>query len=1091
MAEGSSVSSIGRWSRLFRPLAALGMIVGVTVIAGTVAGATGGASVQLSSTSATATRSTYTTSFASPGALAASSGTITLAGPSGTVFSSNGCLYTIYDAKTTQTTVCPAASTSAGSSSVTVTTGYKIAAGDPVVVTAEGVTNTSAGAYTLDVTTSAGGSLTAPFTLTAATAVTTLVFSANSTSADAAGVAYSTSFTTTNGLTPYQSQIVITGPSGMVFSSTSCSVYDATTQRSNSCLLTVSNGNTATVTSTIPVASGNPITVSLQGTNPSNAGDETVSLHTTSDPVTASTTFDVTAPTAVSALSLTASSKDATATQVTDAVSFTPTNGLTQNVSTITVTAPAGTALPGDSCDYSVYDTMTKQDQGCPETTVSAGGNAATVTTGITIAAGARTTVTVNGVTNPPSAVKGSLTVATTSDPTAASVADAITAPTKVEYPSFSASAKAESATGVSYDMRFTTVGGLTAQFSQFTLAAPTGTTFVSTESSCNDYVVTDLTDDQSAGCLTASASGSTVTITTSITIAPGSSVEVEANDVTNTSSTGDHTITFSTTSNPVAVTENLALTAPTKVKDFAFSANSDSAKATHVRYTARFTAVGGLDPTFSAITLTGAPGTIFPPDTRCIYDVVDDTTGQNDGCPSATVSSGKVTVRPGIDVNPGDTVTLTIDDVSNPTTAGKHAVKLSTSSDAVAVSAKFDVVAEKPVKDLKFSSTSYAAGAKEVTYRFSFVVTGGIVADTSTVTVTGTTATATGLTFPTPDGGCGTYPDLNSTTGAGWTCSGASPSTTGTSVTITPDEDATTGATFIITINGVTNPIHPGTFHLKFHTSFDPKPIVIPITLTPPTSVEHPAFTPSSTSATATEVSYDVTFVADGGLTANRSTITLTGPSGTVFPSGPTCGGYVVTDTTTGVNGSCMGVQLGDGDATVVLTTPIDVKPGDQVSVVANGVSNPTAAGSGALSVSTTSDQVAKSEPFVVTAPTKVTHPSLKVTTGASKDTYTIGFTATNGLTEGFSTLTVTAPAGVVLPPGGCGTYTFTDTTDGAGGGCESVSLLGTGSTAVITLPINVRPGDAVSVVVLTVGGSAAAKVTLSTSSDPVTVPS
>lgn len=1090
MAESSGVPSTGRRMRLSRLLLALGTIAAVTAITATEAGAASAASVQLSSTSATATRSTYTTSFTSPGELAADSGTITLTGPSGTVFSSDGCLYSIYDAKTTQTTACPPVS-SAGANSVTLTTGYEIAAGDPVVVTAEGVTNASAGSYTLNVTTSAGGSLAAPFTLTAPTAVTTLAFSANSTSANAVGVTYFTSFTSTNGLTANESQIVIAGPSGLVFSADDCSVSDATTERSSTCQLTVSGGNTATVTSPIPATAGNPMTVTLEGANPSSAGDDTVSLHTTSDPVTASAGFDVTAPTAVSALTLTVSSKEATATQVTDTVSFTPTNGLTQDASTITITAPSGSTMPNQNCDYSVYDTMTRQDEGCPTVTVSPGGNGVTVTTGIDIAAKARATVTVNGLANPSSPAKSDVTVTTTSDPTPASVAEAITAPTKIKDPSFSADAKAEGATGVSYDMRFMTVSALTGQFSQFILTAPTGTTFVSSESSCNDYVVIDLTTNESAGCLAATVSGSTVTITSSITISAGSSVEVEANDATNASTAGSHTITFSTTSDPVAATQNLSLTTATEVKDFTFSANSDSARATHVKYTAGFTVVGGLNATFSTIVLTGAPGTTFPPGTRCFYDVTDDTTGQNDGCASATVSAGKVTLRPGLDVNPGDTVTLSIYDVSNPTTAGKHAVKLSTSSDTIAASAKFDVVAEKPVKSLKFSSTSYAAGAKEVTYKFSFVVTGGIVADTSTVTVTGTTATATGITFPTPAGGCGTYPDLNSTTGAGWTCSGATPSTTGTSVTITPDEDATTGATFIITINGVTNPIHAGTFNLKFHTSFDPKPIVIPVTLTTPTSVGHPAFTPTSKSATATEVSYDATFVADGGLTANHSTITLTGPSGTVFPSGPSCGGYVVTDTTTGDSGSCVDLQLSNDDATVVLTSPVDVKPGDHVSVVANGVTNPTAAGSDTLTVSTSSDQVTQALPFVVTSPTKVTHPSLKVTTGTSKDTYTIGFTATNGLTESFSTLTVTAPAGVVFPSGGCGLYTFTDTTDGAIGGCESVSLLDTGATAVITLPINVRPGDAVSVVITTAGGTAASKVTLSTSSDPVTVSS
>ncbi len=112
-----------------------------------------------------------------------------------------------------------------------------------------------------------------------------------------------------------------------------------------------------------------------------------------------------------------------------------------------------------------------------------------------------------------------------------------------------------------------------------------------------------------------------------------------------------------------------------------------------------------------------------------------------------------------------------------------------------------------------------------------------------------------------------------------------------------------------------------------------------------------------ASPSPTTTGVSstYTVGFHATTAVTITSGTITIAGPVGTVFPSGPTA--YTV-------NGTTAVTVTGGGTATAVVHTPISIAAGLTVTVLATGVVNP-AVGVDNLTVATTTDAVASASPF------------------------------------------------------------------------------------------------------------------------------
>jgi hypothetical protein len=130
----------------------------------------------------------------------------------------------------------------------------------------------------------------------------------------------------------------------------------------------------------------------------------------------------------------------------------------------------------------------------------------------------------------------------------------------------------------------------------------------------------------------------------------------------------------------------------------------------------------------------------------------------------------------------------------------------------------------------------------------------------------------------------------------------------------------------------------------------------------------------PSAIGALAT---YTLTNVyATAALTGGTSTISIDGPSGTVFPNSPA--EYSITDTTTSSGtGTVLAALVGGATADVTLTVPENINVGDEITITVQDVINPSTASS--TDVITLSGNVTGPAP---TAPTTTTTAPTTTTT-------------------------------------------------------------------------------------------------------------
>ena len=160
-------------------------------------------------------------------------------------------------------------------------------------------------------------------------------------------------------------------------------------------------------------------------------------------------------------------------------------------------------------------------------------------------------------------------------------------------------------------------------------------------------------------------------------------------------------------------------------------------------------------------------------------------------------------------------------------------------------------------------------------------------------------------------------------------------------------------GDQVLVTVNGLTNPTSAETGQFELSTSSDPTPAAVTDKTTAATAVSNIAFTTSSSEAGATDVTDLIRFTA-GRAVNGPYTITLTAPSGTVFPaSGNNDNNYLIENLTTGqTDGAGLNYYEVDGAGTdqVVINDVIPdesggpfFNPGDQVLVTVNDVTNPT----------------------------------------------------------------------------------------------------------------------------------------------------
>jgi hypothetical protein len=229
-------------------------------------------------------------------------------------------------------------------------------------------------------------------------------------------------------------------------------------------------------------------------------------------------------------------------------------------------------------------------------------------------------------------------------------------------------------------------------------------------------------------------------------------------------------------------------------------------------------------------------------------------------------------------------------------------------------------------------------------------------------------------------------------------------------------------GAQVEIALNGVTNPATPGNYQLTVATTTDADPATSPAYAVEAqgavSGVTAVNASPSAAAGARTHYDIDFTTSATGGMSAAaNSRITLTFPTGTTF-DGYTNGS--VRDVAADVNvGSC----ASPSGLTLQCSFSSGVGPDRVVRVSLNGVTNPSEPGTPTLSVATTSDQSADSQPFPVLVPQTLTH--LTVDHDAPSDAagartrYIVRFetSSTGGLAANAnSRIRVTFPAGTTF---------------------------------------------------------------------------
>ncbi|MGH2835477.1 MAG: beta strand repeat-containing protein [Solirubrobacteraceae bacterium] len=681
---------------------------------------------------------------------------------------------------------------------------------------------------------------------------------------------------------------------------------------------------------------------------------------------------------------------------------------------------------------------------------------------------------------------------------------------------------------------------------STITLTGPSGITWPADINCSDTYEVEDVTTGKTENLCnrsgTVTVSGSSVTFTDPTSVAAGDSVTIAVYGVTNPPHGGTISVSTSSDAAPVA---SPALSFDSSGAVSAVTARTDGAtpSAGPTAYTIGFTSSDGLTGLqdtnaglsgSSTITLTGPTGINWPSDVNCsdTYEVEDVTTQktQNLCNRSGTVivsgSGSSVTLTDPTSINPGDSVTITVYGVTNPPDGGP--ISVSTSSDPTAVaSSPLSFSSGGAVTALTATSNEATASVGPATYTIGFTSSDGLtgledtnagLSGSSTITLAGPAGTA----WPSDVNCSATYVVRDDTTGnTQHLCNRYGTVTvSGSSVTLTDPTSVNAGDTVEISVYGVTNPPDGGTISVS--TSSDPTSAAsAPLTFDSSGAVSAVTATTNVATPSAGPTAYTIGFTSTDGLTglqdtpgdgigvANASTITLTGPTGTTWPSDANCSDtYLVTDTTTGeaLNLCNRNGTVTVSGSSVTFTDPTSISYGDSVTITVYGVTNPPDGGT--ISVSTSSDPtvVASSPPLAfnsggevsaVVATTSLATPS------SGPASYAIGFTSTDGLTgledqsgivaSDASTITLTGPSGITWPSdSGCdGSYQVTDDqTDDTQSLCDDGTATVNGASVTFTDPTSVGAGDPVTVTVDGVTNApSGGDISVSTSSDDVPV--
>ena len=315
--------------------------------------------------------------------------------------------------------------------------------------------------------------------------------------------------------------------------------------------------------------------------------------------------------------------------------------------------------------------------------------------TGQTIDANENVTVTINGITNPGTAGPRTLTVSTTSDPTTVTSATyTIVANNPISQPQVTVSAPSNAAGAkTNYQVAFTTsaTGALSqAAGSEILLTFPAGTNLTTYFTSS----VRDGTGTNVGGCNNDVGQTITCFLFTGQTIDANENVTVTINGITNPGTAGPRTLTVSTTSDPTTVTSaTYTIVANNPISQPQVTLSSPPPGAVS-NYTITFatSATGALSQSAgSEITLTFPAGTNLT--TYTGSSVRDGTNTNVGGCNNDVGQVITCFLFTGQTIDASETVAVTINDITNPGTAGLRTMTVSTSSDTTTVtSAPYEI---------------------------------------------------------------------------------------------------------------------------------------------------------------------------------------------------------------------------------------------------------------------------------------------------------------------------------------------------------------------------------------------------------------
>jgi hypothetical protein len=503
---------------------------------------------------------------------------------------------------------------------------------------------------------------------------------------------------------------------------------------------------------------------------------------------------------------------------------------------------------------------------------------------------------------------------------------------------------------------------------------------------------------------------------------------------------------------------------------------SSNAAGATGVQYTVGFVPATGLIDYYGTVNLTAPAGTMINP-TYGYFGLQDNTNGST--CqlnPVAGQSPGATftgTVWGCSNIAGGDQLVITVTDTTNPSSPSSgDQIAVSTSSDtSPANSPAYSIVAPSPAT-ITFLGIPNDKGAVGAAYSigFNLSATGGLETNYSSITVTAGAGTNFVSTF------YGDYQLTDTTVGA--TCYLSPVTVTNSGATVSgplygcPATFAS-GDHMVLTLNDVSNPkpaTVPASEQLSLTTTSDTTPATASYSIVATTSVTPTSVSLSSSAPGATST-YTLGWVtsASGQLGSTNqndySTLTLTGPAGTVFSSNYP--DYNLRDVTQ--NQSCQLNPVNSSGATLTanLSYCSPINAGDQVVLTANNTTNPTTTSTtDKISISTSSDLKAASSPTYSIATPGSTSIALSTSAKSAPGTYTVGFLANATITGGTGTVALTAPTGTQWPSS-ASNYTVNDVTQNTQCSPQGAAISGTKTTLTISTCFNINSGDQVVITV------------------------